>query len=116
MPVQLSATVVGGGREGETPVLMADQFLRLCITQFPQSTLALGWAPPAPDPTGLARYNWTDVKLMYDLIDRSVQFIEAGFYLLSSHHFYHLKGFTGMRVIKIIIKNNNENFFIFNHM
>jgi len=67
MPVQLSATVVGDPESSHpSPLINPDQFLRLCTAQFPQSTLALSWSN---EPLR-QRYNWTDVKIMYDLIDR----------------------------------------------
>jgi len=75
MPIQLSASVVGDHHhhtDDHPSYLHADEFLRLCVTQFSESTLALGWAAsdlkPVPDVP--KRYNWTDVKLMYDLIEK----------------------------------------------
>ena len=67
-PLHLSAAVLNGSG-AETCVersLDAGRFLRLCTTHAGDCTLALGWVMGRT----CLRYNWTDVKAMYDLLDR----------------------------------------------
>ena len=67
-PLHLSAAVLdGGGAETSSDrALDAGRFIRLCTTHAADCTLALGWV------TGRTcrRYNWSDVKAMFELLDR----------------------------------------------
>jgi len=67
-PLHLSAAVLNGSDAdmSDERVLDAGRFMRLCITHAPDCTLALGWVIGH----NCQRYNWTDVKAMYDLLDR----------------------------------------------
>jgi len=67
-PLHLSAAVLNG-TDAETSnekALDAARFMRLCTTHAPDCTLALGWITGP----GCRRYNWSNVKAMYDLLDR----------------------------------------------
>ena len=67
VPVHLNAAVIDG-RDGlsDKQVVDGDLFLRSVMNIFPECTLSLSWVTDS----SLARYNWTMVKAMYDLIDR----------------------------------------------
>jgi len=67
-PLHLSAAVLNGTDAGSSSdrALDAARYMRLCTTHAADCTLALGWV------TGhnCRRYSWSDVKAMYDLLDR----------------------------------------------
>lgn len=49
------------------------QFMRLCSTSFPLSTIAVGWVTEksTEETSDGGRYNWTDVKTMLDILEKS---------------------------------------------
>ena len=57
----------------EEKTVDAPQFIRLCSKSFPQSTIALGWVTERSQLDGGEgeRYNWTNVKMMNDLLEKS---------------------------------------------
>lgn len=75
IPIHLSAAVLNGANAHLSAEKTVDalQFIRLCSKSFPQSTIALGWVTERSQLEGGEgeRYNWTDVKMMNDLLERS---------------------------------------------
>jgi len=83
VPVHLNAAVIDGSTfyQSQKQVIDADRFLHLCTTNFADSTLSLGWVIDH----GTQRYNWTMIKMMYDLIERYFTLVAANLQVSSNY-------------------------------